>query len=74
MMVYWYIEVLGFTVPAQPNLRTVKCQHPLATWVFLMDTFLELFGGFVFVRDIIVGIKCFNPRRENLVKGFELFT
>ena len=22
MMVHWHIEVLGFTVPAQPNLRT----------------------------------------------------
>ena len=25
--------VLGFTVPVQPNLRAVKCQHALATWV-----------------------------------------
>ena len=29
MMVHWHIEVLGFTVPAQPNPRTVKCQHAL---------------------------------------------
>ena len=25
--------VLVFTVAVQPNLRTVKCQHALATWV-----------------------------------------
>ena len=25
--------VLVFTVPVQPNLRAVKCQHALATWV-----------------------------------------
>ena len=27
--------VLGFTVPVQPNLRAVTCQHALVTWVIL---------------------------------------
>ena len=34
MVIHWYIEVLGFTVLVQPNLRVVKCQHAVVNFSY----------------------------------------